>query len=111
MKHSYKAFLSLAVLGQTLGVLSADTVDCYAIDAANEIRLTYNSISLCANHCEEEGFSVFAAQADRCSCLESLPSDDKKTDASQCNVACPGYAMQNCESVQANFSIISCFAC
>lgn len=109
MKYSYQAFLSLAVLGQTLGVLSADTVECYAIDAANEIRLTFNSINLCANHCEENEFSVFAAQADRCSCLESLPSDDKKRDTSDCNVACPGYALQDCESVQANFRFFPSF--
>lgn len=103
MKHSFTAFLSLAVLSHTLGVLAKDAVDCYAIDAVNEITLTYNTLNLCASHCGEAGHPVFAAQGPRCSCIDALPSNDEKRDASQCNVACPGYALENCESVQASF--------
>lgn len=110
MKHSFPAFLSLAVLSQTLGILANDAVDCYAMDAVNEITLTFNSLNLCASHCGDAGYSVFAARGPQCSCLDSLPSNDKKRDASQCNVACPGYALENCESVQASFEDYS-FLC
>lgn len=109
MKHSFTAFLSLAVLSQTLGVLADDAVDCYAIDAVNETSLTFNSLNLCASHCGEAGHSVFAARGPLCSCLDTLPSNDKKRDASQCNVACPGYALENCESIQASFEIFFYF--
>lgn len=105
MKHTFTACLSLVVLSQTLGVLTNDAVNCYAIDAANEITLTFNSLNLCASHCGDAGYSVFAARGPQCSCLDNLPSSDKKRDASQCNAACPGYALENCESVQASFEV------
>lgn len=110
MKHSSTAFLSLAVLSHTLGVLADDKADCYAIDAVNETTYTFNTLNWCANNCGDAGYSVFAAQGSRCSCLDTLPSNDKKRDASECNVACPGYALENCESVQASFEGC-CFLC
>jgi hypothetical protein len=103
MQHSIKAFLSFAVLGQTLGALADDAVECYAIDAVNEITSTFNSLGLCASHCAEAGYSVYAVQGTFCSCLDALPSNDKKVDASRCNEPCPGYALDSCESVQARF--------
>ncbi|KAI7781276.1 uncharacterized protein LA080_014935 [Diaporthe eres] len=105
MKHYFTAFLSLAVISQTLGVLADDAVDCYAIDAVNETSLTFNSLNLCASHCGEAGYSVFAARGSLCSCLHTLPPNDKKRDASQCNVACPGYALENCGGLAGNYSV------
>ena len=109
MKHSIRVFSSLAVLGLPLGVLADDAVECYAMDSVNEIGVTFNSHNLCASHCGEAGYSVWAAQASFCSCTDTLPSTDKKADASQCNEPCPGYAMETCKSFQARFEDVVVF--
>lgn len=102
MKQSTKIFFSIAALGQTLGVMADVTLDCYSFDAVAEVSLAFNTPSACSSHCADAGHSVFAARGEGCFCLDTLPSNDKKVDASKCNEACPGYALDTCKSVQAN---------
>lgn len=59
---------------------------------------TYNSLGYCSQTCSEAGRPFFAVQGIDCACLDTLPSNDEKVDMSQCNLPCPGYPSEMCES-------------
>ncbi|KAJ0115211.1 hypothetical protein J7T55_001621 [Diaporthe amygdali] len=105
MKQNTKLFFSIVALGQTLGVMADVTLDCYSFDAVAEVSLAFNTPSACSSHCADAGHSVFAARGEGCFCLDTLPSNDKKVDASKCNEACPGYALETCGGAPGYYSV------
>lgn len=87
----------LAIAGQTLDVRDVET-ECYTFDAVDDERtLTFNSYSACAEECAPAGKSVLAMRGSACFCLDSLPPDDQKVEASKCDEPCPGYYRHTCE--------------
>lgn len=100
MKRSTSIFLSLAQLAAVVSALDtrADPqLDCYRFDAVVEHKNTFNSKGACSEECVGSGHSVIALRGPGCMCLDSLPSEDKKVDASECDEPCPGYVLQTCE--------------
>lgn len=103
MKLSTSLLLSighLAAVGHALDTRSEIETECYAFDGVKETNIQFNSYAACAEECHgvDAGNFVYALRGSGCMCLDSLPPDDKKVDASECNVLCPGYMKHICES-------------
>lgn len=101
MKFNISLFLSLcqlAAAGQTLDIRDGTDTQCYVFDAVdNEHTLEFNTYSACAEECLKSDQFVIGMRESGCLCLDSLPPDDKKVDASECTVPCPGYMLHICE--------------
>lgn len=102
MKLNISLLLSLgqlAAAGKTLGIRDEIKTECYSFDGVDEQTSTFNTYGVCINQCSDAGKPIFAVRATGCFCLDSLPPDDKKAEASECDEPCPGYAMQTCEFI------------
>lgn len=101
MKLNISLLLSLgqlAAAGQTLDIRDGTETQCYVFDAVdNERTLAFNSFAACAEECLKSDQFVIGMRVSGCFCLDSLPPDDKKVDASECTEPCPGYGRQVCE--------------
>lgn len=80
-----------------LSTRAVHDIGCYALDTTYPQTLTFNTPSACSQECEEQGHTVFAVRGQSCMCLDSMPSDDMKADASTCDVQCPGFPTEKCE--------------
>lgn len=88
----------LAAAGQALDTRDGTDTQCYVFDAVdNERTLDFNTFSACAEECLKSDQFVIAMRISGCFCLDSMPPDDKKVDASECTEPCPGYARHICE--------------
>lgn len=99
MKNSVSFLLALgqlAAVGHALDTRATAELECFAFDAVDEQTLDFNSYSACAEQCRDAEQSVFAVRASGCFCIDSLPSNDKKADPSECDEPCPGYMLQTC---------------
>lgn len=87
----------LAIASPNLDVRDVET-ECYSFDAVDDERmLDFNTYSACSEECGPLGKFVIAMRGSACFCLDSLPADDKKVDASKCDEPCPGYMLHTCE--------------
>ena len=86
----------LAAVGHTRNTTATSDLECFAVDAVDEQKLAFNTQIVCAYECADAEKPVFAVRGSGCSCLDSLPSDDKKVDKSECDELCPGYMLYNC---------------
>ncbi|KAI7778484.1 hypothetical protein LA080_002088 [Diaporthe eres] len=110
MKLNISLLLSLgqlAAAGQTLDVRKdGSETQCYVFDAVdNEHTLAFNTFSACAEECLQSDQFVIAMRESGCFCLDSLPPDDKKVDASECTEPCPGYALNTCGGKPGYYSV------
>ena len=100
MKQSTGLLLSLgqlAAVGSALDIRADVKLECFALDAVVEHKDPFNARGACSYECVNSGHSVMALRGQDCVCLDSLPSDDKKVDPSECNEPCPGYGLETCE--------------
>ncbi|KAE8374435.1 hypothetical protein BDV26DRAFT_44025 [Aspergillus bertholletiae] len=94
-------FLHLSVL--SLLSLSAPAVAlntaCYNdLGSLTPSRSTtpYQSVALCQQFCTAEDKSVYAVQAEKCFCGETLPPLSAKVSNTECTTKCPGYPAEKC---------------
>ncbi|KAG8160980.1 hypothetical protein KVR01_009244 [Diaporthe batatas] len=92
------ALSQLAAAGHTLSARVDSEFDCYALDAGqgDEHTLDFNTPLACNEDCRAVNRTIFAVRKSNCLCLDSMPSDDKKVDASKCDEPCPGYMLNAC---------------
>lgn len=86
-----------------LSTRAVHDIGCYALDTTYPQTLTFNTPSACSQECEEQGHTVFAVRGQSCMCLDSMPSDDMKADASTCDVQCPGFPTEKCGGAERGY--------